>query len=128
MKTIILMFCLMAATCLQAQKTEDNGVESFKAIAPETVEQGVPFAVNFVLSATHWDAGAKARSGNGLTLTEASYKIERSEGNVCSLYCQSKYLRRPWLAQRNAMGNLQRGCQQSRGLWRLLRMGRDRRL
>lgn len=92
MKTIILMFCLMAATCLQAQKAEDNGVESFKAIAPETVEQGVPFAVNFVLSATHWDAGAKARSGNGLTLTEASYKIERSEGNVSQLIAKTVYV------------------------------------
>lgn len=79
--TLTLLSVWLAASVqqpLQAQ-TADAPVQSFIAIAPDTVEQGVPFVVNYQLRARYWGAGGHALEGNGFALQDVSYSQQQQQ-------------------------------------------------
>lgn len=51
-----------------------KGVKSFDALAPDTVEQGVPFVVTYRLTSTSWKADGKPLAGNGFNLRRVDYR------------------------------------------------------
>ncbi|MBP5339808.1 MAG: C10 family peptidase, partial [Prevotella sp.] len=72
------VLCLASAFCLYSltsfsQAKHNSVVKSFLATAPDTVEQGVPFVVDYSLEAMVWDAGGKPLEGNGCRLQNVSY-------------------------------------------------------
>lgn len=66
------LFCLYAYTSF-SQTKKNVIMKSFVTAAPDTVEQGVPFIVNYTLTAVGWDAGDAPLEGNGCRLQKVSY-------------------------------------------------------
>lgn len=67
------LFFLLAQTSI-SQTRNDATIKNFVAAAPDTVEQGVPFVVDYTLTARGWDAGGTPLQGKGCFLQKVSYK------------------------------------------------------
>lgn len=55
-------------------KPSASQFKSFKVIAPDTVEQGVPFHALYSLSATNWATGGVPKHENGFKTVDVQYK------------------------------------------------------
>ena len=59
---------------LHAQKARpESVVKDFRTIAPDTVVQGEPFTVEYMLTSRAWEKGAHALQGNGFKITNVFY-------------------------------------------------------
>lgn len=56
-----------------SQSKNNAAVKIFSTVAPDTVEQGVPFSVNYMLTAKGWNSCSGPIDGNGFRLQSVSY-------------------------------------------------------
>lgn len=87
--TILLL--MMTVTHKMASQTNVTGFDRFTVSAPDTIIQGEPFQVTYILSASTWGSGIHPRQEKGFRLTDVAYTTQR--GHPYSLlYTKATYI------------------------------------
>jgi len=77
-------FATTSAVAQNPSDTKPSSVKSFTISAPDTVTQGVPFQVTYVLTANQWGRGS-AHEGKSVALQRVHYNTEKASDRLYSV-------------------------------------------